>query len=73
MVTTTATQSILTSLGAGSGVDTASLVASLVQAQFAAKNASLTKQENTLTAQISSVAKVQSGITSFASGLKTLV
>ena len=73
MVTTTATQSILTSLGAGSGVDTASLVASLVQAQFAAKNASLTKQEDALTAQISSVAKVQSGITSFAAGLKTLV
>lgn len=72
MVTTSATSSILTSLGAGSGVDTAALVTSLVQAQFASKNAALTKQENTLTAQISSVAKVQSGITSFATGLKTL-
>ena len=66
-------QSILTAQNAGSGVDTAALVASLVQAQFAAKNAALTKQDSTLTAQISSVAKVQSGITSFASGLKTLV
>ncbi|WP_353203216.1 flagellar filament capping protein FliD [Sphingomonas sp.] len=78
MVTTSATsttlgQSILTAQNAGSGVDTASLVSSLVQAQFAAKNAALTKQENALTAQISSVAKVQSGITGFASGLKSLV
>lgn len=70
---TSTAQSILTALGAGTGVDTASLVASLVQAQFASKNAALTKQDTTLTAQISSVAKVQSGITSFASGLKTLV
>ncbi len=79
MVTTSATgttnlgQSILTAQNAGSGVDTASLVSSLVQAQFAAKNAQLTKRENALTAQISSVAKVQSGITGFASGLKSLV
>ena len=73
MVTTSATSSILTSLGAGSGVDTAALVTSLVQAQFAAKNKALSKQESTLSAQISSVAKVQSGISSFASGLKTLV
>ena len=78
MVTTSATgtnlgQSILTAQNAGSGVDTASLVSSLVQAQFAAKNAALTKRENTLNAQISSVAKLQSGITGFASGLKTLV
>lgn len=73
MVTTSATSSILTSLGAGSGVDTAALVSSLVQAQFAGKNAALNKQESTLNAQISSVAKVQSGISSFASGLKTLV
>ena len=79
MTTTTATtatnvgQSILNSLSATSGVDTASLVASLVQAQFASKNLQLTNQESALTAQISSVAKVQSGITSFASGLKTLI
>ena len=71
--TTTIGQSLLNSLNAGSGVDTASLVASLVQAQFASKNAQLTKQDTTLTAQISSVAKVQSAITSFASGLTTLV
>ena len=77
MVTSTTStvsgSSILTSLGAGSGVDTASLITSLVQAQFAAKNAALTKQDSTLTAQISSVAKIQSGITSFSSALKSLV
>lgn len=78
MVTTSATsnnlgQSILTAQNAGSGVDTAALISSLVQAQFAAKNAALTKQDNALTAQISSVSKIQSGITGFASGLKALV
>ncbi|MEG3176857.1 flagellar filament capping protein FliD [Sphingomonas sp. RB3P16] len=74
--TSTATvsgSSILTSLGAGSGVDTAALVKSLVAAQFAAKNASLSAQDSALTAQISSVAKVQSAITSFASALTSLV
>ena len=70
---TTIGQSLLNSLNAGSGVDTASLVASLTQAQFASKNLQLTKQDTTLTAQISSVAKVQSGITSFATALTTLV
>lgn len=73
MVTTNAASSILTSLNAGSGVDTASLVKSLVEAQFAARNRQLTRQEDTLTAQISSVGKVQSGITGFASALKGLV
>ena len=73
MVTTSATTSILTSLNAGSGVDTASLVKSLVEAQFAARNKQLARQDTALTAQISSVAKVQSGITSFAGALKTLV
>ena len=73
MVTTSAASSILTSLNAGSGVDTASLVKSLTEAQFAAKNRQLAKQEGALTAQISSVGKVQSGITGFAAGLKALV
>ncbi|WP_242138260.1 flagellar filament capping protein FliD [Sphingomonas sp. TREG-RG-20F-R18-01] len=71
--TTTIGQSLINGLNAGSGVDTASLVASLTQAQFASKNLQLTKQDTALTAQISSVAKVQSAITSFASGLTTLV
>jgi flagellar hook-associated protein 2 len=66
-------QSILTSLGAGTGVDTASLISSLVTAQFAAKNASLSAQDTALNAQISSVAKIQSAITSFSSALTSLV
>lgn len=77
MVTSSTTSvsgsSILASLGAGSGVDTASLVTSLVQAQFAARNAALTRQDSTVTAQISSVAKIQSGITGFNAALKALV
>lgn len=81
MTTTTATtstssvsgSSILVSLGAGSGVDTASLVTSLVSAQFAARNAALAKTDTAVTAQISSVAKIQSGITGFNSALKSLV
>lgn len=70
---TTIGQSLINSLNVGSGVDTASLVASLVEAQFASKNLQLSKQDTALTAQISSVAKVQSAITSFAAGLSTLV
>ena len=76
MVTSSSTvsgSSILTSLNAGSGVDTASLITSLVQAQFAARNASLSRQDTAVSAQISSVAKVQSGITGFNAALKTLV
>jgi flagellar hook-associated protein 2 len=65
--------SILTSLGAGSGIDTAALVSQLTAANFASKNASLTAQDTALTAQISSVAKVQSAMTSFASALTSLV
>ncbi|TPG51661.1 flagellar filament capping protein FliD [Sphingomonas glacialis] len=65
--------SILSSLGAGSGVDTAALVKQLVEAQFSAKNASLSAQDTALNAQISSVAKVQSAITSFSSALSSLV
>ncbi len=59
-------------LGAGSGVDTTALVQSLVEAQFANKNAQLTKKSETLTAQISAVSELKSGISSFASALSTL-
>ena len=65
--------SIVQSLGAGSGIDTAALVDSLVQASFAAKNATLKTKEDTLTTQISSIAQLQSDITGFASSLDSLV
>ena len=71
--TSTAVTQLLSSLGTGSGIDTASLVTSLVNAQYA-----LTEQQNsakgdTLTAEISSVGTLQSDITSFASALANLI
>ncbi len=70
---TTIPESITKTLGTGSGVDTKALVTSLVEAQFAAKNAQLTKQSDALTAQISGVAKLKAGITGFDTALKALV
>ncbi|WP_174291614.1 flagellar filament capping protein FliD [Sphingomonas bacterium] len=72
-VVSTAAQSLLTSLGSGSGVDTSSLVTSLVTAQYATQDASLTSKYDALTSQISSVASVKNAITSFSSALGTLV
>ena len=69
----TAAQSLLTSLNAGSGVDTASLVTSLVAAQYAKRDAMLTTKLDTLSSQISAVATVKNAITSFSSALGTLV
>jgi flagellar hook-associated protein 2 len=66
------TPNLANALGAGSGVDTAALVKNLVEAQFAARNARLTKQSDTLTAQVSAVSELKSGITEFASALTTL-
>ncbi len=64
--------SILNTLGAGSGIDITSLVSQLVTAQFAAKNSALDRQDRALTAQISGVSQLKSNVTSFAAGLKTL-
>ncbi len=69
----TATQQLLTSLGTGSGVDTSTLVTSLVSAEFAAKTDALTSKASTLTTQISGVATLKSTITGFASALDGLV
>ncbi|KQM61775.1 MULTISPECIES: flagellar filament capping protein FliD [unclassified Sphingomonas] len=66
------TTNLATALGAGSGVDTTALVKSLVDAQFAGKNARLTRQAETLTAQVSAVSELKSGITGFAGALTTL-
>ena len=68
-----ATQSLLTSLGSGSGVDTSALVSSLVTAQFANQSAALTAKADKLTAQISSVSTVKNAIGSFATALGALV
>jgi flagellar hook-associated protein 2 len=71
--TTAAPQSIALALGVGSGVDTGALVTSLVNAQYADKKAQLATKETAFEAQVSSVAQLQSGITSFASALGSLV
>jgi flagellar hook-associated protein 2 len=68
-----AIESITKTLGSGSGIDLSGLVGSLVEAQFATKSAQLTSRNETLTAQISSLAQIKSGITGFASALKSLV
>ena len=72
-VTASAAASLLESLDAGSGIDSASLVTSLVEAQFAAKRAQLTAKSDTLTAQVSGVATLKSTITDFAAALEGLV
>lgn len=72
-VTQSATKSLLDSLDAGSGVDTTSLVTSLVDAQFAAKKAQLTAKYETLTSQISGVSMLKSMISDFADALAGLV
>jgi flagellar hook-associated protein 2 len=73
METTSSTASIVKTLGTGSGLDTSAIVAALVNAQFAAKNGQLTKQADTLSAQISGVSKLKSAIVGFDAALKALV
>lgn len=70
---TSATQQLLTSLGTGSGLDTANLVTSLVAAQFAAKTGALTAKAETITRQISGVATLKSTVTAFSTALESLV
>lgn len=65
--------SILTALGAGSGIDTAALTTNLVSAAFSDKESQLQKKTDTNTAQISSLGTLSNGIDSFASALQQLV
>lgn len=65
--------SIAVTLGAGSGIDTKALVASLVEAQFGAKTQALTARKETLTAQISALSQLKSGLTGFSTALSNLV
>ena len=67
------TESIAVTLGAGSGIDTRALVNSLVEAQFRAKSQSLTARRETLTAQISALSQLRSGLTGFSTALTNLV
>ena len=71
--TASAGSSILTALGAGSGIDTASLVTNLVSASFATKESALTAKTTANAAKISTLGTLTSGIDSFASALQNLV
>ncbi len=71
--TATTGSSILTALGAGSGIDTDSLVTSLVAASFDPKDSALTTKETANTAKVSSLGTLTSGIDAFASALQSLV
>lgn len=68
-----ATQSILTALSAGSGIDTASLADQLVAAQFANQEDALTSKNTKLTAEISAVSMLKADITAFSSSLQALI
>lgn len=68
-----AIESIAKTLGSGSGIDVTSLVTQLVDAQFAAKTATLTKRDETLKAQISAVSEIKSSISGFDTALKSLI
>lgn len=67
-----AIESIAKTLGTGSGVDVTALVAGLVEASFANKNAALTAKSDALTARISKVSELKSTISDFASALSAL-
>lgn len=64
---------ILTALGAGSGIDTTTLVSQLVSASYDPKVSALTSQQTANTAKISSLGSLTSGIDAFASALQSLV
>ena len=73
MVTTSATSSatsqLITTLGAGSGVDMASLAQNLAEAQFAARADRLAARSETLDRQISGASNLKSMILGLASSL----
>ena len=65
--------SITKALGAGSGIDVQALVTSLVDAQYSVKTKANETKAETLTAQVSTVSNLRSGITGFAAALASLV
>jgi flagellar hook-associated protein 2 len=64
---------ILTALGAGSGIDTTTLVSQLVSASYDPKVSAITTQQTANTAKISSLGTLTNGIDAFASALQSLV
>ena len=72
-MTTSVSSSIMTALGAGSGIDTASLVTSLVAATRDPKQKVITDRQTTNNAKISALASATSSLDTFADALKSLL
>ncbi len=68
-MTTTSGSSIISALGAGSGVDFMKLASDISAASFAAQRNSLTARQTALEAQISAVGQLRGAITGLASAL----
>lgn len=77
MTTTSSTSStggsINSTLGVGSGIDTKALVDNLIAAQFDTKTKQLSAKNDTLTAQISAISALKSGINTFSTSLNSLL
>ncbi len=68
-MTTTSGSSIISALGAGSGVDFIKLASDISAASFAAQRSSLTARQTALEAQISAAGQLRGAITGLASAL----
>ncbi|WP_150294753.1 flagellar filament capping protein FliD [Sphingobium estronivorans] len=70
---TSVSSSILTALGAGSGIDTSSLVSSLVSAAREPKQNAITSRQSLNSARISALASASSSLDTFADALNSLL
>lgn len=67
MATTSSTSSIVTTLGAGSGIDMADLAADLAEAQFRNRSNQLTTRSSAVERQVSAASSLRNAITTLAS------
>src|SRR3546814_5789963 len=67
------TKSVLTTLGGGSGIDTAQLVSDVVAAQRAGADALLQSRQEKVDARISTLSQIKSALSSFSTALNALV
>ncbi len=65
--------SVLKTLGAGSGIDTATLIDQLVTAETTARKSPLTTRQTALTAQISGLGQIKSSLQGIASSLQARI
>lgn len=69
MTTTSATSSIVSALGGGSGIDMAALASGLAEAQFAARIDRNTARAETVERQISAASELQNAVSQLVSGI----